>query len=176
MVRPSGKKTWVVDHKKANGKRSDYRIGQANLLTVAEARELAREFLAAIARGEDPTTPENKLAFGEFVKDIYEPWVLENRKAGDSTAYKIKHDFKFLFDTPMEEISIAQIEQWRSKKKKAGLKSSSINREIAALKAALNWAVKRNIIETNPLAKVERLSETDSVSKVRYLTSYLKVG
>lgn len=71
----------------------------------------------------------------------------------------------------MEEITIAQIEQWRSKKKKAGLKSSSINREIAALKAAINWAVKRSIIETNPLAKVERLSETDSVSKVRYLTS-----
>lgn len=140
------------------------------MFTVAEAGELASAFIAAIARGKDPTATKEKLTFGEFIKDNYEPWVLENRKSGDATAYTIKYNFNFLFDTPLEEITIEQVDKWKSKAKKAGLKDSSVNRRLTSLKAALNWAVKRNIIEANPLGRLERLSEADSVSKVRYLT------
>ena len=128
-----GKKAYCVDYRRPNGKRATYKIGDATLYTVAEAREAAQQFLASIARGEDPTTPEKKLLFGEFIKDIYEPWVIENRKSGDSTAYVLKSNFGFLFDTPLEEITIAQIEKWRGKRKKDGLKGSSINRRITAL-------------------------------------------
>ena len=165
-----GKKTYCVDYRRPNGKRATYKIGNAMLLTVAEAREEAQKFLASIERGEDPTAPEKKLLFGEFINDIYEPWVRENRKSGDSTAYTLKYNFSFLFDTPMEEVTIAQIEKWRGKRKKDGLKDSSINRRITALKAAVNWAVKRNIIEANPIEKLERLPEDDSDIKTRYLT------
>lgn len=168
IVRPSGKKTWVVDYRKPDGSRTDHRIGPANLFTVVEAREAAKEFLSAIARGEDPTAPVDVLTYGAFLKDIYEPWVIENRRSGDSTVYMLKSNFKFLSNTPLEKITIAQIEQWRSKRRKS-LKASSINRRITALKAALNWAVKRNLIESNPIAKLERLPEDDSDAKVRYL-------
>jgi len=165
-----GKKTYYVDYKRSNGKRASHKIGNATMYTVAEAREIAQNFLTYIERGEDPTAPEKKLSFGEFIKDIYEPWVTENRKTGSNTAYIIKSSFGFLFETPLNEITIAQIEHWRSKKKKSGLKDSSINRGTTALMAAVNWAVKRNIIESNPLTRLERLSEDDSDTKVRYLT------
>jgi site-specific recombinase XerD len=165
-----GKKTFCVDYRRPNGKRGTYKIGDAARYNVAEAREAAQQFLASIERGEDPTSPEKKLTLGAFVNDIYAPWVIENRKSGDSTVSIIKSNFKFLFDTPLDEITIAQIEQWRSKRKKSGLKDTSINRIITALKAAINWASKRNIIETNPITKLERLSEEDSDTKVRYLT------
>lgn len=171
VVRPTGKKTWYVDYKRSNGKRTDHLIGVDSLFTVAEAREHAREFLAAIVRGEDPTAPPaDVLAFGAFLDDIYEPWVMENRRSGDSTVYILKSNFGFLFKIPLKDITIAQIEQWRSKKKKAGLKASSINRRVTALKAAINWAVKRSLIENNPIAKLERISEEDSDTKVRYLS------
>ena len=170
IVRPSGKKTWVVDYRKPDGSRTDYKIGAANLFTVAEAREEARKFLAAIERGEDPTAPNDVLTLGAFIKGIYEEWVKDHRKSGKETIYLINLNFSFLFNTPLDEISIAQIEQWRSQKKKQGLKSSSLNRFVTALKAAINWAVKRNIIENNPLAKLEKLSERDSEKKVRYLS------
>lgn len=171
IVRPGGTKTWVVDYRDANGKRTDYRIGHANIYTVVEARDLAKEFLTALEKGEDPTAPpETVLTFGAFLQDIYEPWVIENRRAGDATAYILKSNFGFLSSVPLEKITIAQVEQWRSKKKKKGLKASSLNRRTTALKAAINWAVKRNIIENNPIAKLERLSEDDSDTKVRYLS------
>ncbi len=170
FVNAGGKKTYYVDYKRPNGKRADHKIGDATLYTLAEARDLARDFLAAVARGNDPTAPRETLTFGDFIKDIYTPWVLENRKSGRATVDMIGANFKFLLPLPLESITVAQIEQWRSKrKKKDGVKSSSLNRITAALSSSINWAVKRNIIEHNPIAKLERLSERDTVSKVRYL-------
>ncbi len=170
FVNAGGKKTYYVDYKRPNGKRADHKIGDATLYTLAEARDLARDFLAAIARGNDPTAPRETLTFGDFIKDIYTPWVLESRKSGKATLEMIQSNFDFLFAMPLEGITIAQIEKWRTnRKKKDGVKSSSMNRIITALKSAINWAVKRNIIEHNPIAKLERLSERDTVSKVRYL-------
>jgi integrase len=166
-----GKKTYCVDYKRENGKRATYKIGDATLFTVAEAREAAREFLASVERGEDPTEPEKNITLGDFLKGTYEEWVLDNRKSGDLTLAMIKANFKFLFDTPMEEITVAQVEQWRSAKKKNDkVKASSLNRMITSLKSAINWAVKRGVIESNPLVKLEPLPERDSVKKVRYLT------
>jgi site-specific recombinase XerD len=173
FVNAGGKKTYFVDFHKSNGKRADYKLGDATRLTVAEARDLTRTFLAAVERGDDPTTPrDDTITLGAFVNDIYEPWVTENRKSGDLTVEIIRTHFKHLFDVPLDSLTVAQIEQWRSKKKKAqGVKASSLNREVTALKAALNWAVKRGIIEANPIAKLESLPERDSVKIVRYLTA-----
>ena len=167
-----GKKTYCVDYRRPNGKRATYKIGDAMRYTVAEAREEAQKFLASVERGEDPAIPDNPaITLGDFIKGIYEPWVLEHRKSGNLTVAMIKSNFEYLFDTPLENINIALIEQWRTKKKKNnGVKSSSLNRMVTALKAAINWAVKRSIIESNPLAKLEQLSERDSAKIIRYLT------
>jgi integrase len=170
FVRPTGKKTWFVDYRKPDGKRTNHCIGSAQLFSVNEARERARDFLTVVARGQDPAAPSDVPTFGEFLKNDYEKWVSEYRKSWESTMYMLKSNFDFLLDTPMDKITIDQVEQWRTKRKKSGLKSSSLNRRVTALKAAINWAVKREIIESNPLAKLERLSERDIVTKVRYLS------
>jgi site-specific recombinase XerD len=170
FVNAGGKKTYFIDYKKPNGKRADHKIGDATLLTLFEAREAAQKFLASIEKGIDPSEPVKKITLGEFIKNSYEPWVLEYRRSGASTLYMINSNFGFLFDTPLDEITIAQIEQWRGKRKRDGLKTSSINRRITALKAAINWASRRNIIEVSPLVKLERVSEEDSDGRVRYLT------
>jgi integrase len=168
-----GKKTYCVDYRQ-DGKRATYKIGDVNLYTVAEAREIARNFLASVERGEDPTAepePEKKITLGTFLKDHYESWVLEYRKSGNLTLAMIKANFEHLFEMPLENISVDVIEQWRTKKKNDnGVKSSSLNRMVTSLKSAINWGVKRGIIENNPLTKLEPLSERDSVKKVRYLT------
>jgi hypothetical protein len=153
FVRPTGKKTWFVDYRKPDGKRTNHCIGSAQLFSVNEARERARDFLSAVAKGEDPAAPSDIPTFGEFLKNDYEPWVTEYRKSWESTMYMLKSNFDFLLDTPMDQITIDRIEQWRTKRKKSGLKSSSLNRRMTALKAAINWAVKRDIIESNRLSR-----------------------
>ena len=170
-VNYGGKKTYFVDYTRLNGKRASHKIGDANVYTAAEAREMAREFLATVANGKEPIAPEDILTFERFLEDIYGPWVTDNRKSGRGTYEMLKKNFNFLADTRLDKISIIQIEQWRTRRKKNdGLKSASLNRVVGALQTSLNWAVKRGMLEVNPLSKLERLSERDSVNKVRYLT------
>jgi integrase len=170
LVRPSGKKTWVVDYKRPDGSRTDHRIGSATLFTVADAREQAREFLAAVTRGEDPTAPSGVLTLGDFIRDVYGPWVIENRKTGRETILIIQRSFDSLMNVNLDEISIALLEQWRTQQKKKGKKASSLNREATALKAAVNWAVHMDIIKENPVTRFKPLPERDSKKIVRYLS------
>jgi hypothetical protein len=81
---------------------------------------MTREFLTAAARGESPAPaePENKIKLGDFMKEKYERWVLDHRRSGDLTLVMIKTNFGFLYDTPMEDITVAAIEEWRADRKK----------------------------------------------------------
>ncbi len=170
IVNPGGKKTYFLDYRRANGKRTHHKIGDAQVYTVAEAREIAQAFLADVASGKNPLEKVQVFTFGQFVEEIYGPWLLDNKKSGSGTLEMLRFNFKFLFDGQIDRITISQIEQWRTKrKKKDGVKASSLNRLTGALLTSLNWAAKRNIIDSNPLSRLEKLPERDSVTKVRYL-------
>jgi site-specific recombinase XerD len=175
FVRPTGKKTWYVDYRKPDGQRTNYFIGHSTLLTVVEAREEARKFLAAINRGEDPTAPppqpETAPTLGDFMEDKYAPWVIFNRKSGQETVVMITRAFKSLLNVPLDQITVAKLENWRTQEKQErGKKASSLNREITALKASINWAVHMDIIKENPMSKLKSLPENDSATIVRYLS------
>lgn len=62
------------------------------------------------------------------------------------------------------------MEKWRPTQKKKGVKSATINRSITALRAVLNWGKRRGLISKNPIDLLERLRETDSPDRVRYLS------
>jgi site-specific recombinase XerD len=173
IVRPSGKKTWVVDYRKPDGTRTDYKIGSANLFTVLDAREEAKKFLLSIEKGEDPTAPppDPTIRLGDFLRDIYTQWVTERRKTGQETVVMISRAFKSLLDVPLDQITVAKVEQWRTQQKRErNVKASSLNRELTALKASINWAVSMDIIKENLMNKVKPLPERDSRKIIRYLT------
>jgi integrase len=50
------------------------------------------------------------------------------------------------------------------------VKASSLNRELTALKASINWAVGMDIIKENLMSKVKPLPERDSKKIIRYLS------
>lgn len=171
-VGAAGKKTWYVYYRRPNGKSAHHKIGDADLFSVAAARNAALEFLAALARGDAPyEKPEvrDKMSLGQFIDAIYSPWVVEHRRSGASTTAILKSAFADLLALELEAISVKAVEAWRAKERKRGLKISTINREVTALKAALNWAFKRGIIEAYPLARLEMLRD-ESDHRVRYLS------
>ena len=67
----SGAKTWYVDYTRPGGKRATHNIGPApDIITVAMARDAAREFLARVALGEDPGKRKGGvLTLGAFLRD-----------------------------------------------------------------------------------------------------------
>jgi integrase len=141
-------------------------------LTVAQAREEAVKITARVISGENvkKEKPAPTITYGDFLKGHYEEWVLTNRKTGKETMQMLTATFGFLFSTPLENLSILELEQWRTKRTQEGRKAATTNRYITSLKASLNWAVQHEIIKENPLARLEFRKEYDSDAKVRYLT------
>ena len=171
-VGAKGKKTWYVYYRRRDGKSNHEKIGDAGLISLPEARTAVMEFLSALTRGETPylkETPPDKMTLGKFIRDIYAPWVLENRRGGKATVAMLESSFNRLWDMDLDDINLRVVESWRSAARKAGLKTSSINRKLTALKAALNWAFKRELIAAYPLSRLETLREEDD-HRVRYLT------
>jgi integrase len=68
----------------------------------------------------------------------------------------------------VDDIAPADIERWRVERIKTA-KAATINKDLSALKAAINWGVKRGLLDVHPLARLERLQERDSKTIVRYL-------
>jgi integrase len=167
-VEPTGKKIYYIDYTK-DGKRSSKKIGSADIITVTQAREAAKDFLAKITLGADVRKKKTCPTLGEYLEEHYFSWVLAGRKTGAGTAGRIKRCFSFLWNTPVKDISIAEIEKWRVGRL-SDHKAASVNRDLTALKAALNWGVKRGLFDTHPLARLERLQERDSQPKARYLS------
>lgn len=169
----SGAKTWYVDYTRPGGKRATHKIGPApDIITVAMARDAAREFLARVALGEDPGKRKGGvLTLGAFLRDYYAPWVLENRRAGKWILDILHHAFGFLMESAIESIGTLQLEQWRTRyRREQNQKAATMNRKTGALKAALNWGVKHKLLEVNPISGLEPLKEDDSEKKVRYLS------
>jgi len=171
-VGASGAKTWYVSFWK-DGRKQSHKLGSTGAMTVAEARDGARKFLAHLALGDAPVKRnERKLLLGEFIEKHYGPWVEAERKTGKETMAMLRSSFQFLFKQPAEELKKYELEQWRMKRRSEGSKAATINRLVTSLKAAINWGVDQELIESNPLARLKPLQEHDSDEKIRiYLTS-----
>jgi integrase len=110
------------------------------------------------------------LTYGDFLRGFYEPWVTANRRTGQETMQILNSTFGFLMQQPIENLSLLELEQWRTKRIKEGRKAATINRLTVALKASINWAVQNDIIKENPIARLRPLREDDSDKKIRYLS------
>lgn len=171
-IDPSGIKRWYLDYQNPRtGKRTTLKLGDVRVLSPAQARDAARKKLAAIRiTGVDPIEERkqlwSRLTLGDIVAQ-YEPWVQQNRKSARQTI-NILSMFRSLFSRIAEDITAADIDQWQ--RDRSHLNPKTINRQMASIQSMLNWAVKRGLIQTNPIkGKVERKKEPSS-TKIRYLS------
>lgn len=172
-VRPSGEHSYLVRIGKANRRRW-YTLGRASLLTPDQAREMAHEVLADIARGKDPERAKREkhgASFGTFLEQQYKPWALAHLKTGDSFVARIDAQFSTLFGKkPMTEITSFAVEKWRSGRLRGpdAVTPATVNRDLVALKACLSKAVQWGVIPQHPLRDVKR-SKEDRGATVRFL-------
>jgi integrase len=165
-------KTWYVDYREANGKKAHRKLGPADALTVAQAREMARDVATKVTKGESvkKEKPAEKLTLGSYLKDAYFRAASQNLKSADDPIRKITADFATYFDKPIDELTPIMFEKWRTKRLEAGAKAATVNRTLSTLRSALNWGIKSGLIESNPIQRLGKLKESDSRSIVRYLS------
>ncbi len=154
------------------GRGKRHKIGDANLLTLAQGRAAAKAALgaganvAAIHRAIDQALGRDRqdgISLREFLavaQDEASPrygwWVVHNRKSGQATLDRIKACFEArVGDKPLRAITSDVVDHWRTGRLQAGIKPETINRDTTALKAALSKALEWRLLEANPLAALK---------------------
>jgi integrase len=178
-VRESGRAYWtVVLGRGVGGKET---LGRVDLLTPAEARELAQTVLGQASKdrtlGADPRAARrrrrakaNAGTLKDFLTTKYAPWAAANRKTGNQTVARITAAFGHaLLNRPMVEVTTFGVEQWRTSRRRAGLADSTINRDLDALRGVLSKAIEWGVLTDHPMRQVRR-AKTDTLGRVRYLT------
>lgn len=180
-VQPTGVMSYFVRYR-LRGKQTRYVIGRTSEFSPAQARDVARSTLAGVNLGTNPLDDRKPVmeakTLGKFITEDFAPWAKTHRKAADANLARIRKNFEAQWDRPLTELNALGIEKWRQQRLNhptRPAKSTTVNRDLAALKAAISKAVEWEFLEQHPLAKV-KASKEDSGGIVRYLSETERVA
>lgn len=172
-IQPSGVISYMVEY--GRGKREV--IGRVGLMEPDEAREVAKAKLRTYDNPYINSNSTNNAAsflnqkiptFNEFIREHYEKWALIHMKRGQETIERLQRGFGGKFGhTKLIQIDQRAIDDWSVNRIKKNIKKSTVNRDLTDLIAALNKAVKWELMPYNPLKGLTKFKE-DSLN-VRYL-------
>lgn len=165
-IQPSGLKAWVVE--RARGQRRT--LAQPYPITTLEA---ARTQAMALLSGADPwdkPKAHKVVTLRSFLLDAYGPWVEAERKSGKITLARILSVFAEFLNKPATALTTWSLDKWKRDRLKAGIEPATINRDLIALRSALNKAVEWGALTENPSAAVKP-AKVDKDDRVRFLSA-----
>lgn len=166
-VYPSGKKSFMLNY--ARGKYIT--LGDANVLKVAEARELARLELGKVAAGKDPAEARKRKAagtFADYFKNHYQAHIEQNQKGAKQALVRYRYLCTQVGKVPLSDFTAFRINKFQSQRKKEGVSDATINRDVSAILAMLRHAVNMSLLTELPLkGKVQKNREP--LENPRYL-------
>lgn len=186
-VKPSGLKTYLVQYRNEEGRTKRLVLGQHGILTPEQARDLARQKLAAVARGEDPSAERHAARAGMTVAEICD-WYLEEARAArllgrnrrpikeatlrsDESRIK-KHIKPLLGPRIVRKLILADVEKMQAdimagktakgrKKGRGGQTTGgagAASRSVSTLRAIFGHAHRLKLIEANPAWGVRQIA------------------
>ncbi len=180
-VSAKGNVVFYQYYKTHTGDRRNFKIGSSNDWTVASARDKAQEIKVLVKKGGDPhaekqTIKREVLAtsgrnFRNFLFGLYKEIELVKFKTGDQVLKRIEAIAldAGIMEKDLLHIRSIDLEKWRSKRLKAGIAVSTLNRDITAVRSLMKSAVRLLELEENPLKNLKSLKD-DHDGRVRYLT------
>ena len=177
-ARPSGVHSWRVQLPN----RSWISLGRVDEVALADAREAAQTCRARASLGE--VAPHRKdgsaLSLRKFLDNRYEPWMQATYRGRTGQVVRVRSIFSDFLNLPLSDITAARVDRWRSNRRhrrKNGsatapprVSGSTMNRDLAALQAALSRAVEWGHLAANPIKRMKRSTE-DETAVVRYLSA-----
>lgn len=195
-VKPTGLKTYVIQYRNSEGRTKRLVLGRHGILTPVQARDLARQRLAAVARGEDPSAERHAARTGMTVTDICD-WYLEQARAArilGRNRHPIKEATLRSDESGIEEhikpllglrtvrkLTLADVEKMqadimagktaKARKKGRGGQTTggagAASRSVSTLRAIFGHAHRLKLIEANPAWGVRQIA---SQRKERHLS------
>ena len=174
-LRVSGGKTYYLRYTDDRGKPKQFRIGCADVLSLAQARDQVTKLRVKIALGQDPQT-ERALrktipTFAEFIRDRYLPYVDGYKKtAWSDRSYLNSQILPVLGGLYLDQITKQDIIAFHHGLRKKGYAPGTCNRSLILVRYAFNLAIEWEIpgVTVNPSKGVTLFD--DIVKKERYLS------
>lgn len=168
MVRVSytGAKVWCLAATVKDRPRR-IKLGTYPVLSLADARDKARDILRQVQLGTFEDEPELRLTLGEAIPQFIELYAKPRNRSWKSTE-RVLSKFAALHDKPLDEIKRGDVVKVLDDLMSAGM-GTGTNRALAAIKKLFSWCVDRGTLETNPVAALK--APAKEVSRDRVLTS-----
>lgn len=168
-VQPSGVRSYYA----RLGRNRRIALGKVGQFTPDEARDRCEKVLGNIAHDRPPLhglDGAEGLTLGQFITDTYTPWARAHRpRTAQLTLDRLELHFQKWFSQPLSGITVADVENWRTKRINAGITPSTVRRDLDTLASVLTRAVKLGHLAENVVRKVER-PKIDRNPKVRFLS------
>lgn len=185
-VKPSGTRTYLVQYRNSEGRSRRLVLGQHGALTPQQARDIARQKLAAVARGEDPSAERHAARAGMTVAEVCD-WYLKHARAGQILGRKRRpikastldldysrievHIKPLIGMRSVRSLTLADIERMqadimagKTAKKRKGRGGHTTGgagvaaRTIGTLRSLLGHAKRWNLIPANPAMGVRQIA------------------
>ncbi len=155
-VQPSGKKIWKLIRR-----RKPTTLGNFPAMTFAMARTRATQILGGAE------LPRRAPTLDQFIDQYYRAHTDTHHARPRSTRQSLRKPG--WGDMRLDDIRLADAEQFRLRELKQGVAPASVNRYLVDIKAALQKAVDWDLIPAHPLARLKPL-KIDKSSVTRYLS------
>ena len=168
-VRPTGRCAYYVQL----GRGRRIKVADVPHLTPDEARERATAILGNAAKGRDPLEGlrSGGQTLDDFLTDHYEHHV--TAKSPEATAKLIRRlrtSFAHLLGRDLGAITTADLESWKARRLREGLKAATIKRDLWPLSGVYRHAKKLQLVAHNPVTDVDK-PRHDSTGRTRYLSA-----
>jgi Arm DNA-binding domain/Phage integrase, N-terminal SAM-like domain len=163
-VFPSGKKTYVIQFRRAGRSRRS-NVGDHGRLTPDEARSAARKLLGSVESGVDPVAVKRAeravRTFGEIGKEFLDCHIRTKRKPRTHEGYEILlrlHILPAIGNARVTEVKRSHVARLHAS---MADRPGAANRAVALISAIWNFAARRDEVpfEKNPARGIERNRE-----------------
>jgi len=165
-VTPKGKKVFRFKYKMA-GKEKTITIGDYGVFSLAEAREIAREFKKDIFAGNDPKMKKaipDEISFKKVAEEFFstkekslsEGYVQKQRRRMEQYAYPAiaNRDIRDITKRDISDI-IKNVKNVKTQNAKGGDKTETSKRIYTLIKQIFNFALSSDYVESNPVLKID---------------------
>lgn len=169
----SGRKAWYLRYATDHGRMREKKLASASILSLADARELARDYLSDIAQGNDPFDRKAAMktipTLSAFINESYMPYIRSHKRSWETDkillrAHVLPHWGHLHLDEITSRHAIKRLSEHRMTHKPA-----STNRVYDMLNTVFHLAIRWETgLTANPLKNVRRYKENNK--RERYLT------
>ena len=150
-VNPKGQAKYIVEAKLGNSNRAKRKeVGVVNVMSLVEARELARDYLNDIHAGVEPL--ERQLKDGLSVQKLFEDYYRSNQRIkkanADSYIDDMKSFLKPFLNRHANDLSAQEyFDFYQKNTKQRPTRTDRVHRQ---LRAVYNYATRKQLVDRNP--------------------------